>query len=286
MNASPLTAGKKSPRYALPCLKWAGGKRQVLDRLLKHLPRTWGRFHEPFLGGGALFFELNAQGHPPGTWASLIDNNDRLVRTYTAVRDALPAVMDQLVRHTDKHCEDWFYEVRAWDVDEMSDAEVAGWMIYLNKTGFNGLYRVNSKNRFNVPFGRNEAPVICDTVNLPRVSAALRGATIRQGEFDLVEADAKEGDLVYFDPPYVPLNKTAHFTSYTKGGFGPKDQERLRDTALRLKQRGVHVILSNHDTVDVQELYAGDFEVRTIPARRAINSNASKRGDVAEVIIT
>lgn len=273
-------------RNAQPFLKWAGGKRQVLPRLLPYVPERWSRYHEPFMGGGALFFELNARTARADSWAVLTDNNERLVRTCHAIRDQLPEVIEILLHHAERHGEEWFYEVRGWDVDAMTDTEVAGWMIYLNRAGFNGLYRVNSKNRFNVPFGRNTNPTICDAENLRRVRAAFELADVRHGSFEMVLDDAREGDLVYFDPPYVPLNGTALFTAYTKGGFGPADQVRLRDVALLLKQRGVHVILSNHDTDDVRGLYADGFHLERIPVSRRINSKADKRGAVDEVIIS
>jgi len=286
MTIKPLTSERRGGVHARPCLKWAGGKRQLLPRLLPRLPQRWGRYHEPFVGGGALFFELNARTDRHGRWAVLTDTNERLIRTYHAVCNQLPKVVDILLEHLNQHSKEWYYTVRSWDVDALTDPEVAGWMIYLNRTGFNGLYRVNSKNKFNVPFGRYQKPNICDRTNLARVKAALKHAELHHDGFERVLDDAVEGDLVYFDPPYVPLSTSSSFTAYTKGGFGPDEQRRLRDTARTLKARGVHVVLSNHDTEGIRELYAEGFHVERIPATRRINSKASKRGAINEVIIT
>ncbi len=270
---------------ARPFLKWAGGKRRVVPHLLEHLEERPRRYFEPFLGGGALFFNLAQERDPAEPWAVLGDLNIRLVRTWRGIRDDLEVVLDRLAWHEQRHCEAHYYATRATDIDsEASDGEVAAWMTYLNRTGFNGLYRVNRKGGFNVPFGRYAKPRILDEENLLATSRALQSIDIRVGDFAAVFHSAEAGDLVYLDPPYVPLSSTASFTSYTQLGFGMKDHERLRDLAQGLRDRGVQVLLSNHDTPEVRELYRG-WRFTRIMVGRAINSKANARGPVAELII-
>lgn len=275
-----------SPRSEVrPFLKWVGGKRRVLHALMPHIPDGVRTYHEPFVGGGALFFALAARERPP-QGAVLSDMNHRLVRTYRGLKNQIAEVLDRLSVHEAAHCKEHYYETRATDVDrERSDAAVAAWMIYLNKTGFNGLYRVNRKGGFNVPIGSYTNPVIRDVSNLMNVHRVLQTVEIRHGDFKDSFFKAQAGDVVYFDPPYIPLSKTASFTAYTRHGFGPDQQVELRDLALELKRRGVHVILSNHDCPEIRELYA-EFDVTQVMVGRAINSKASKRGAVAEVVIT
>jgi DNA adenine methylase len=262
-----------------PFLKWAGGKRQLLPELLRHVPAKRGRYFEPFVGAGALFFALEPKR------AVLADVNERLVRTYRGVRDDVEAVIDLLKGYRRRHDESFFYALRERDIDAGTDVEVAAWLIYLNKTGFNGLYRVNSKNRFNVPFGRYDDPAIVQPERLRACSAALRGADVRLADFEAVARDAKRGDFVYFDPPYVPLSKTSSFASYTSGGFSQKAQARLRDTARALKKRGVHVLLSNSSAPEVRSLYADGFEIVEVSARRSVNSKGSGRGAITELVM-
>ena len=260
-----------------PILKWAGGKRQLLPPLLARTPSNLGTYFEPFFGGGALFFALC----PPR--AVLADANERLVRTYRAVRDDVDAVITLL--KTYRHEPEFFYAMRALDIDGCSDCEVAAWVIYLNKVAYNGLYRVNSKNRFNVPFGRYENPTICNEEGLRACARALCGAELANMDFEVAVQSAKGGDFVYFDPPYVPISGTSSFTSYTSGGFGPNDQVRLRDVARDLKRRGVTVLLSNSAAPEVRSLYSEGFEVTEVSAARSVNSHGGRRGPVAELII-
>jgi DNA adenine methylase len=267
-----------APLEPRPFLKWAGGKRQLLSALRERVPAKYGTYFEPFVGGGALFFALR----PPR--AVLADVNERLIRTYKGVRDDTGKVIALL--KTYPHDPKFFYELREADVDAGSDAEVAAWFIYLNKTGYNGLYRVNRRDRFNVPFGRYVNPTICDESNLRACAAALRHGDLLVEDFEVVVGRAKAGDFVYFDPPYVPLSSTSAFTSYTSGGFGPNEQTRLRDVALQLKQRRVSILLSNSSAPFVRELYAADFEIREVPARRFVNSRASGRGAIPELMVT
>lgn len=269
-----------------PFVKWAGGKRQLLPELLKRVPPKFGRYFEPFVGGGALFFTLAAQG---GIEAALGDANVALMRTYRAVRDDVERVILLLREHKLAHSEEHYYTQRVLGFNNDDGAEAR--FIYLNRTGFNGLYRVNRLGRFNVPYGRYTNPTICDADNLRACSRALRGVRLAEGsDFEWIgwsdTFGAAKRDFVYFDPPYWPASGTADFTAYTADGFGPKEQTRLRDTALRLKARGVHVMLSNADVEPVRKLYAKGFKIERVEARRNINSRADRRGAVGEVIIT
>lgn len=268
--SEPTAAGR-------PFIKWAGGKRSLLAQLRPHFPRRFGRYYEPFVGSAAVFFDLM----PPK--ASLSDTNARLIRTYKGLQENVEQVVELL--STYPHDRDFFTEFRTRKIDEGSDAEVAAWFIYLNKTGYNGLYRVNSKNRFNVPFGDYKRPNICDDERLRDCAKRLQGVSIAVKDFETAALRARKGDLVYFDPPYVPLSATSSFTSYTKDGFGDDAQRRLRDLAAELKRRGVHVRISNSSAEAVYELYADGFELVDIQARRSINSKGAGRGLVKELLI-
>ena len=261
-----------------PFVKWAGGKRQLLARILPLLPQSGGTYHEPFVGGGAVFFGLR----PPS--AVLSDGNERLIRTYRGIKNDVRRVMKLL--DTYDNDKGFYLKVRANPVDDRSDAEVAAWMIYLNKVGWNGLYRVNSKNVFNVPFGDNAGKRIYDRDNLEACARTLGGAELMCEDFAVVLERARRGDVVYFDPPYVPLSATSSFTSYTSDGFDGNDQKRLRDVALELKRRGVFVLLSNSSAPAVYDLYGGgDFELIPVSVARVVNSDATRRGPVTELLI-
>lgn len=262
---------------ARPFLKWAGGKRQLLHEILPRLPKEFGAFHEPFAGGGALFFALR-----PRT-AVLSDRNERLIRAYQGVRDNVEQVIDIL--RTCRNTKRFFLQMRRRRIDMESDAEVAAWMIFLNKTGFNGLYRVNSRNVYNVPYGDNKNARLCNEENLRACAQALAGADLKYENFDAVVERAKPGDLVYFDPPYVPLSVTSYFTAYTSHGFGMKEQMQLRDVALELRKRGVFVLLSNSSAPAVHDLYSA-FTCIPVAASRKVNSDPKGRGRVTELLIT
>lgn len=272
-----MADGSVSFRGARPFLKWVGGKRQLLPELAARSPRGFGRYHEPFVGGGALFFHLQ-----PGS-AVLSDRNERLIRTWRGVRDSVEEVIANLQAWP--HDREVFESLRVKDIDRCTDPEVAAWFIYLNRTGFNGLYRVNRKNIFNVPFGSYKNPTICDADLLRAASAILQGVELHVEDFAAVAERAAPGDFVYFDPPYVPLTATSSFTSYTAGGFGMAEQARLRDVARALKARGVHVLLSNSSAPAVHELYGEGFRLIPVAANRAINCDASARGPVTELIV-
>ena len=275
-----VTAGESAPH---PFLKWAGGKRQLLPQLLPRvLPRIQSGFHEPFIGGGALFFELSGLGVLPAR-VTLSDANPNLVECYTMVRDQLYALVEHLREHQARHGEGYFYAVRGAIPTE--PVERAARLIYLNKTCFNGLYRENRKGRFNVPFGKYLNPAILDQQNLVATSRALAGVELSVADFATVRDRAQRGDFVYFDPPYVPVSTTASFTAYAKAGFGPADQVRLRDVVVELAGGGVHFLLSNSMTPSVRELY-GAFDIATVHASRSVNRNADGRGKVEEALVS
>ncbi len=262
---------------ARPFLKWAGGKGQLLAALRPFVPTAYDRYFEPFLGGGALFFDcLPRKGH-------LSDVNAEIVECYVVVRDQVEKLIVALGRH--RYDADPYYAMRDTDPATLSPVERAARTIFLNKTGFNGLYRVNRAGKFNVPFGRYAKPLICDPANLRACSAALANVELLVRDFEEASSRANAGDFVYFDPPYVPVSRTAAFTAYAAGGFGSKEQERLATLFAKLIERGVHVLLSNSDVPDIRRLYRG-HRIECVRATRAINSNASRRGPVSEVLVT
>ena len=276
-RTAPLT----SP-VAAPVIKWVGGKTRLLPELTRRLPTTFGRYFEPFAGGAALFFRVA----PPR--AVLSDFNPDLVGLYTTIRRDVAGVIKQLERHRTLHSEAHYYDVRTrWNDREVewSTAERAATFIYLNKTCFNGLWRVNRAGAFNVPIGRYTDPPICVPDALQAAARVLVNADLRSGDYRDAVVDAARGDFLYFDPPYDPLTPTSSFTSYTTSAFGPDQQRELAETARALVRRGCRVMLSNSDTPLVRSIYKG-FTIDRVKCSRAINSNAAKRGDVDEVIVT
>lgn len=274
-----------SDAVAKPIVKWAGGKRQLLAELRKHVPERIGRYFEPFVGGGALLFDLLANGHKVATIA---DTNPCLCWIYQAVRDDVEKVIEELTMHEARHSEENYKLARSvlWTYE--GGPKLAALAIYLNKTCFNGLWRTNRDGQFNVPLDKSTLDgskrTICDAANLRACSRVLQGVEVLHQGFEQTMALADPGDFVYCDPPYVPVNAVANFTSYTKDGFTMEDQRRLRDAAVALKQRGARVLLSNADLPVVRDLYAG-FQIYEVSARRNINSKASARGAVGEVLI-
>ena len=263
-----------------PFLKWAGGKGQLLSELLARIPQRFNRYFEPFVGGGALFFGLQPKH------ALLSDINLDLINTYTVVRDSVEHLIADLSQHV--YEKDYFYQIRDTDrskaFDNWSNVQRASRLIYLNKTCFNGLYRINSKGQFNVPFGRYTNPKICDATNLRACSQVLQSIRVEALSFDHVVDAANSGDFVYFDPPYAPLNATSYFTSYSKDGFDTNMQIKLRDTCVALDRRGVRFMLSNSSAPLILDLYK-NFQTEFVQASRAINSKASLRGKINEVIV-
>lgn len=274
-----------------PFIKWAGGKGQLLPELNRLLPGTFRRYYEPFVGGAALFFHLyNTRRLHSG--ATLSDANPDLVECYEVVRDDVKTLIGLLLEHQQHRLSsEYFLQIRSWDRDQgwktkRSKAERAARTIYLNRTCYNGLYRQNQKGQFNAPFGYYKNPLICDPDNLRAVSAALRDVELRVADFAAVLLHAEAGDLVYFDPPYVPVSATAAFTHYTGQTFGPEDQRRLASVFRQLAERGVYVMLSNSDTPLSREIYLSpSFRHDVVLASRKINCDGRKRGNVEELIV-
>lgn len=269
-----------------PFVKWAGGKRQILDKLIKYVPEDFNTYYEPFVGGGALFFELSPKN------AVINDSNEELINVFRCIKDEekLTKMCNELNHHEANHSEEYYYKIRNIDRDKnkfnrLSDYKRAARTIYLNKACFNGLYRVNSKGEFNVPFGKKLKVNTYEGQNIGIIHAYLNFNNIKILSIDFEEAvkDAKEGDFIYFDPPYD--SDTSTFNSYTEDGFSKDEQIRLSNVFNNLSDRGCYVMLSNHNTVLINELYK-DFYIHKITAKRNINSNGKKRGKVEEVIIT
>ncbi|MBK7539047.1 MAG: DNA adenine methylase [Myxococcales bacterium] len=278
--AAPAAAPATEP-VATPIVKWVGGKTRLLSELLARMPARFERYYEPFAGGAALFFRMAPQR------AVLGDDNADLVNLYRTVGLKVDDVIRRLAVHRRLHNEGHYYEMRArWNDANVSWTHVdrAAAFVYLNKTCFNGLWRVNRAGHFNVPMGRYEDPPICAVDSLRAAATVLQRAELRHGHYREAVADARAGDFLYFDPPYDPVTVTANFTGYTAGAFGSDDQRELAELARHLVARGCKVMLSNSDTPFVRSLYKG-FRVDRVRCGRAINSNAAKRGDVDEVII-
>lgn len=268
----------KSETY--PIVKWVGGKRQLMFELIKNMPKSYNRYFEPFIGGGALFFELQPEN------AYISDMNEELINLYSVVRDNVYELIEDLSKH--EVSKEYFLEIRNIDrtekYAELSGVERASRFIYLNRTCFNGMYRVNSQGQFNVPFGHYKNPRIIDENNLLNCSELLKKTEIKCADFSEVLTKVQKGDFVYFDPPYVPLNETSSFTSYTKDGFDIDMQFKLRDVCDELDSLGVKFMLSNSDTKLVNELYV-NYEIKKVFASRQINANADGRGKITEVLV-
>ncbi len=293
-----------------PLLKWVGGKRQLLPHLRPFYPRAFGRYIEPFFGSGAVFFDLHSAGLLRGHDVILIDSNADLIGCYEAVRDEpdeVAAVLDRLATAHARDGRAHYYDVRDRRFNPLREErrladgriaytpELAAMLIYLNRTGFNGLFRVNASGAFNVPAGRYDRPKILDREKLLRVAGALGDPRVRleYGSFERAIEEATAGDFLYVDPPYAPLSQTANFTSYTMTRFDRHDQQRLQQAIVSLARRGCHVLLSNSTAEEIAALYDANAEAceaglraLRVPARRAINSNGARRGPVEEYLIT
>jgi DNA adenine methylase len=274
---------------AQPFLKWAGGKGQLLKQYEPFFPvEPMRQYYEPFAGSSAVFFHL--RGRRLFQQYILSDANPELINCYLAVRDHLDQLIDQLRIHQELHDREHYYAMRDKDRDpdwheQATPIERAARLIYLNKTCYNGLWRVNSQGYFNVPMGSYKKPDIANVGRLCAASFALQGVQFATRDFSDVLDTAQPGDFVYFDPPYVPLSATSNFTSYAADDFGPTEQRRLRDVFVGLDRKGVRIMLSNSDTELVRNLYQR-FRVGTVTASRRINSNAGKRGEVSEIVVT
>jgi DNA adenine methylase len=300
-----------SSNRVTPLLKWAGGKRQLLPALARHYPGRFERYFEPFFGSGAVFFDLLSSGRLEGKDVRLSDVNGDLIGCYRALRDNPDRVIASLERLARAHRErgaECYYDVRDRQFNPMRRAlirdgvvdpdgytpELAAMLIYLNRTGFNGLFRLNRHGGFNVPAGRYTEPRICDAEHLRRVSNAFRASlvSLRHCRFHEAIAEAGAGDFVYCDPPYEPLSRTSSFASYTADGFTMFDQEALQQAVIAACRRGAHVVVSNSSAPAIFKTYStaaarqARLWLMPVPAKRAINSRATARGAVDELIIS
>jgi DNA adenine methylase len=275
--------------YPSPFVKWAGGKRKLAPLLIESFPEDFNpeknRYFEPFIGGGALMFALgNPEGKLsiPGKNLFINDLNPELTNTYEVIRDNVSALVKELEQMSKRINERAFYEIRE-NVPRSKVARAARF-IYLNKTCFNGLWRVNSKGEFNVPFGKFKSPSLFVEENLRACSKRLKGSTITNESFEKAVSRARKGDLVYFDPPYIPLSASASFSAYAKEGFGINEQEFLAETIGKLSAKGVYVLLSNSDTPMTRKIFRKSLTLRKVLMSRSISSSGSTRKPVYEVL--
>lgn len=263
-----------------PVLKWVGGKRQLIADIKDNLPASFNSYFEPFIGGGALFFNLKK------TECHINDFNEDLVNVYKVIKRQPHKLIEALGKHS--NTAEYYYKIRALDrtpkFAEMSEVDRASRFIFLNKTGFNGLYRVNKAGQNNVPFGKYNNPRIVDKDNILECNKLLQKTFITQGDFEKIKAKIKKGDFVYFDPPYIPISKTSSFTSYTSNGFNIKEQQRLRKFCDYIDSIGAYFLLSNSSADEVTALYQ-DYRIQKVTANRAINCKSAGRGKVGELLI-
>ncbi|HXV66336.1 MAG TPA: DNA adenine methylase [Nitrosopumilaceae archaeon] len=275
------------PVHPKPFVKWAGGKRQLIPQIEKYIPKKYSSYFEPFLGGGALLFHLLSKNKNLKGYVS--DLNSDLVLSYVTIRDNLDSLLKSLQKHSDNYFSDsnsYYYSVR--ESNPKSQIEKVSRLLFLNRTCFNGLYRVNSKGKFNVPLGRYSNPNIVQEENLRSVNQFLNNnkISIKCQDFSSTVEKAKKGDFVYFDPPYQPVSKTANFTSYTNGNFGINDLKRLAKVSNELAKKGVNVLLSNSSSKQVRDLFLPKYwKIIKIEANRAINSDSNKRTGHSELLI-
>lgn len=268
-----------------PFTKWTGGKRQLFPEIKSRMPEVYNNYFEPFIGGGALFFELAPQT------AFINDFNTELINCYQQIKDNPTQLIKLLGEHQENNSKDYYLELRSVDrddrINQMSLVERAARIMYMLRVNFNGLYRVNSKNQFNVPYGKYKNPKVLDENLILAISDYLNknNITILSGDFEEAVAQVQKGDFVYFDPPYVPLSQTSTFTSYTNEGFSYTDQVRLRNTFERLSKKGAYVMLSNSSSPLVEELYQ-DFYIHKVEATRTNGAKSSSRGKIKEIIVT
>ncbi len=263
-----------------PFVKWAGGKRQIVDKLIDRVPKAFNKYIEPFLGGGALLFALLPKKAVVG------DINEELINAYRVIRDNVEDLIHLLKDHERKHSREHYYKIRSLDRNKLTDTQRAARFIYLNRTCYNGLYRENSRGEFNVPIGNYKNPTVCDEENLKAISEYLNTAeiTILCGDYKDTLEFARPGDFIYLDPPYVPSSETANFTKYTRYDFRIKDQEELASIFKELDNLGCFVMLTNSDTELVRKLYKG-FKIEVVETNRFINSVAHRRKHHRDLIV-
>ncbi len=267
-----------------PILKWVGGKRQLLDSIIPLINANCSTYVEPFIGGGAVFFELQPKK------AIINDYNEELINVYLTVRDYPEELIKELEKHSLNNNEEYFYKVRALDrvknFDSLTDVEKAARIIYLNKTCFNGLYRVNSAGQFNSPYGKYKNPNIVNAPTIRAMSKYLKNnnITIKQGDYKEALKGLRKGAFVYLDPPYMPISSSSSFTGYTENGFSYEQQVELKRECDKLKAKNIGFLLSNSDCPEIRDLYK-DYSILTVQAKRTINSNAEKRGEINEVLV-
>lgn len=267
-----------------PVVKWVGGKRQLLDEIIPHIPKNITTYVEPFIGGGAVFFDLQPKK------AIINDFNKELINVYNVIKNNPEELISLLVNHKKKNNEDYFYSIRELDRDEvrygkMTNIEKAARVLYLNKTCYNGLFRVNMAGQFNTPFGRYKNPDIVNKTTINALSDYFKNdIEIHSGDYAKVLQNLDKKSFVYFDPPYMPVSISSSFTGYTNNGFDENEQLRLKNECDKLTEQGIPFMLSNSDVKFITDLY-GDYNIRLVKAKRSINSKANKRGEVNEVII-
>jgi len=283
MNAYRVATSRPDEK-AKPFIQWVGGKREMIPQYEKFIPKKFNTYYEPFLGGGAMFFNLQPEK------TILSDSNTELIKTYEGVRDNVEEVIKILKELKSKHSEEFYTKIRNLDREisifrKLNDSEIAARMIYLNQTCFNGLYRVNQKGQFNVPLGSSLNRLICDEHTLRNASKVLKKTTIEELDFNMATSNAKKDDFVYFDPPYYPVSIHSDFTRYTKQKFYKEDQIRLKNEIDRLNKIGCKIMLSNSDCKFIKDLYI-DYNIHEVYSGRSLNCKKDKRGKVSELLIT
>lgn len=267
-----------------PMLKWVGGKRQLLSEIVPMIDDKCSTYVEPFIGGGAVLFSMQPKK------AIINDYNHELINVYKTVRDNLDELLELLKHHEANNSSDYYYEIRALDREagfkKMSEVEKAARIIYLNKTCYNGLYRVNSSGQFNSPYGRYKKPNIVNEAVLRAISNYFNNndITILNGDYREAIKNLDRDSFIYLDPPYMPISTSSSFTGYTEGGFGYSSQIQLKEECDKLTRQGIRFVQSNSDCEVIRELYK-DYKIKTVKAKRSINSVAVKRGEINEVLI-
>lgn len=288
-----MVKNKAGFEYAKPFVKWVGGKGKLVPELEKYFPKKFNRYFEPFVGGGALFYEVIQKNNI--VFSSINDINKKLIVTYKQIQQdpkkiisLLKNIENEYKKLSLEEQKEYFYTIRKkYNKESLDNITIAVYLIFLNKTCFNGMYRENSKGEYNIPFGDQKNPTICDEKNILAVSKCLKNTEINNLSFEEAVEKCKKGDYIYFDPPYYPINATSSFTSYSKNSFGPREQEKLRNVFIKLARKGCFVMLSNSNTDFIKEIYKEYKDYfKYIYATRSINSNGNKRGKILEIVIT